>query len=86
MANLDKESFGSSRYAELFRAVFRETMRKMLQSEDVVCMKCRRFVRIGEIPSECCRKLGFAVDPETVVVDDATGKVTQASPKTKEHS
>lgn len=48
---------------------------------DIVCMKCRRLIKNGDRLDKCCFELGFEIDPETVVIDKTTGKVTQCSPR-----
>lgn len=77
-------NFSSNEYHEtVFRSALYQVFSKMQQKRDMVCMSCRRFVRVGDIPSECCKKFGFSVDPDSVVIDSSTGKVTQASPPAK---
>lgn len=85
MVKPDNENSGNSRYyVELFLSVFRRTMWDTLEY-DIVCMECRRYIPAGEgITDECCKTMGFQVDPSTVVIDKATGKTTQASPVLKE--
>ena len=54
---------------------------------DRVCMSCRMFIsQESELPNECCLLLSFAVDAATVVVDPATGLISQASPKLEENA
>lgn len=85
MAKSGKENSGNREYyAGVFRAAFQRTMMGLVQKENaIVCMKCRRYIRVGELPDECCRKFGFVVDPKSVIIDETTGKVTQASPMLK---
>ena len=81
MEKQNKESFGNDHYQMLFTHALYNVFQRMRQRRDIVCMKCRRFTRAGNIPNnDCCRKLGFAVDPKSVVIDMATGLVTQAAP------
>ena len=83
MGRLNSVTFSSEHHEIVFRAALYEVFRKMKQEKDIVCMSCRRFVRVGDIPSECCKKFGFLVDPKSVVIDSSTGKVTQAAPSVK---
>ena len=81
MEKQNRENSGNDHYAALFAHTLRRVFLGMQQKHDIVCMKCRRFVRVGDIPSECCKTLGFLVDSKSVVIDSDTGLVTQAAPK-----
>jgi len=81
MESRSKRNSGNAYYELIFMSAFRQVFQNMRQAErDIVCMKCRRYVSVGGALSECCEKFGFFVDPKSVVIDKATGKVTQASP------
>ncbi len=83
MEKQNRENSGNEHYRQLFALALHQVFRGMQQKRDIVCMKCRRFVRIGDIPSECCKTGGFLVDSESVVIDSETGLVTQAAPAVK---
>ena len=70
-------------HQQLFAHALYNVFHKMRQKEDIVCMKCLKFTQVGHIPNECCKRLGFAVDPKSVVVDIETGLVTHAAPAVK---
>ncbi len=83
MEKQNRENSGSDHYQLLFAQALRQVFLGMQQKHDIVCMKCRRFVRTGDLPSECCKTLGFPVDSDSVVIDSATGLVTHAAPAVK---
>lgn len=84
MEKQNSEPSGNRHYEALFRHALGEVFRGMQQKEHaIVCMKCLRFVQVGDVPNKCCKRFGFIVDPKSVVVDSATGRVTHAAPAVK---
>lgn len=83
MEKQNRENSGNDHYEALFAHALRQVFLGMQQKYDIVCMKCRRFVRVGDIPNECCKTLAFHVDSKSVVIDSETGLVTQAMPVVK---
>jgi len=83
MEKQNKGNSGNEYYQGLFIHALHCFFMGMQQKRDVVCMKCRRFVRVGDIPSECCKTLAFPVDSKSVVIDSSTGLVTHAAPAVK---
>jgi hypothetical protein len=83
MEKQNRENSGNDHYELLFAHALRQVFLGMQQKHDSVCMKCRRFLRTGDIPSECCKTLAFPVDPKSVIIDSETGLVTQAAPAVK---
>lgn len=68
-------------YEQIFTSALQQVIFSMQQiGRPIVCMKCRRLVRVGELPGACCKQFGFAVDLDSVVIDRTTGKVTHAAP------
>ncbi len=81
MRDRNRDLSGNDHYQVMFMAaVQRIFMDAQQRKHSIVCMKCLRLTKIGDIPGKCCIELGFPVDPKTVVVDPRTGKVTHAAP------
>lgn len=68
-------------YEQIFISALQQVSFSMQQiGRPIVCMKCRRLIRVGELRGDCCMKFGFPVDLDSVVIDRTTGKVTHAAP------
>ena len=67
-------------YEQIFTSALQQVISMQHIGSPTVCMKCRTLVLVGQVPGACCKRFGFAVDLDSVVIDRATGKVTHAAP------